>query len=320
MTPYNIIFFGTPDIAKTCLETLINDQRFAIKLVVTQPDKPAGRGSRVSQSTVKTCALKHGIHVIQPSSIKKDLDNCLNQFSEFGPYDVGIVVAFGQILPQAVLDFPKHGCINIHASLLPRWRGAAPIQRAILSGDTTTGVCLMQMDAGLDTGAIFCEEKIDITGEDDFKSLHDKISNLAQMLLKRDLPIILEGKIKPVAQKTEGITYANKISSEETLINWSNNALQIERQIRAFSPFPGAHTIFQGKRLKIFKAKATTINNKTKEFGKVHFVDKTRLEVICLDGILSLEEVQLEGKNRLTIVDFIKGQKLDTSIQLGDTV
>lgn len=317
MDKWRILFFGTPEIATICLARLINDERFSVGLVVTQPDKPAGRGAKPSAPATKILALENSIPVFQPVSLRKEIDESIGTIEKHGPFDIGVVVAFGQILPQIILDLPRRGCVNIHASLLPRWRGAAPIQRAILAGDVATGICLMNMEAGLDTGGVYSRESVPIAIRENAASLHDKLAEAGAKLLINDLASIINEEIKAIPQEADGITYAKKITTQESEINWNQKASEIDRQIRAFSPVPGAYTTLGGKRLKIFSAKPVTLQHTSAAPGKISFVDRSRLEVECLDGVMALEEIQLEGKRRLSIAEFLKGMRVDTSTVLG---
>jgi len=305
----SIIFFGTPEFAVPSLEALLALPHCRVRLVVTQPDKPAGRGNKLRCSNIKQVALQHALPVLQPDNIRRAEDDFLAAAGRYGPFDIGVVVAFGQILPVAVLALPRHGCINVHASLLPRWRGAAPIQRAIWHGDSETGVCLMQMDAGLDSGPLLACAKVPINEAITFGELHDELATLGANLLKENIIPLVEGKLTPVPQAKEGLTYANKISAQETLIDWSPAAVQIARQVRALSPFPGAYCLFNGQRLRIFRAQPKSLIGPESGLapGTVSTVDKDRLEVKCGSGVLALTEVQLEGRKRLNIVDFLRG-------------
>jgi methionyl-tRNA formyltransferase len=315
----NVLFFGTPDFSVRTLQALAEMPGVRIGAVVTQPDKPSGRGGEVRPPPVKSAALRLGIPVFQPKSLRKDFNALKSQLSALGTFDVGIVIAFGQILPLDVLNFPAHGCINIHASLLPRWRGAAPIQRAIEAGDRKTGVCLMRMDEGLDTGAVFSSTEITISEEDTAQSLHDSLANAGAALLVRDLPGIVTGSIVAIPQPEDGVTYASKISSEECRINWSLPAARVKRAIQAFTPHPGAFTTLHGKRLKIFKA-ATCSREGGADLIPGTIVESSgdRLVVACGEGShLALEEIQAEGKKRLTTKEFLRGTTMSCGTPLG---
>ncbi|MDZ4787208.1 MAG: methionyl-tRNA formyltransferase [bacterium] len=306
-----ILFFGTPDFSVPSLKALLATPNIEVACIVTQPDRPQGRGNEIQSPPIKKLANEHHIAVIQPESIKKIQDRFIEMINEFGPYDIGVVIAFGQILPQNVLNIPKHGCVNVHASLLPRWRGAAPIQRAIMAGDKETGICLMKMEAGLDTGAIYATEKISIEEFDNFEMLHDRMSHIGGKFLASKIRAIAEGSLIPQKQTEDGLTYAHKITNEETDIDWSKSAAEISRFIRGLSPIPGAFTTIKNKRLKIFEA--IPVNPlKTGKFncGEIVAVDSVRLEVQCADKVLNILQVQLEGKKRMPLTEFLKGFNL----------
>lgn len=305
-----IVFFGTPEFAAAGLTALVEEDDIEVGLVITQPDKPAGRGGALKHSAVKEIAIRFNIPVFQPNSLRKESEKTREHLEKHGPFDIGVVIAYGQILPPAILDAPRRGCINVHASLLPRWRGAAPIQRAILAGDKETGVCLMQMDEGLDTGAVYSEERVEISAEDNFKSMHDKLAIIGTELLKRDILKIINGELKSVPQPETGATYAEKIKAEEARIDWSRSADEVSRLVRALSPVPGAFTLFNKKRLKIFSSLAYDSEENNQPAGSVKFADKNTLEVHCGRGVLSLLDVQLEGKRRMPIAEFLKGVQI----------
>ena len=307
----NVIFFGTPHFSFPSLTTLLAVPNVSIRAVVTQPDRPAGRGDKIQSSPIKQLALQHQITVLQPTSLKKELPLFLESLQELGPFDVGVVIAFGQILPKAVLDLPQHGCINIHASLLPRWRGAAPIQRAILSGDHETGVCLMRMDEGLDTGAIYSRQSVPILATDTCQTIHDSLADIGAKLLCSDLNAIIEGRSTPVEQPNIGITYANKIAASEGLINWSTSSREIALTVRAFSPRPGCFTFWRGERLKILLAHESTFSSETIATpGSVISIHGGYLEVACGSGSLLIEQLQVAGKRQMSTAEFLRGTVL----------
>ena len=307
----NVIFFGTPHFSVPSLTTLLAVPNVSIRAVVTQPDRPAGRGDKIQSSPIKQLALQHQITVLQPTSLKKELPLFLESLQELGPFDVGVVIAFGQILPKAVLDLPQHGCINIHASLLPRWRGAAPIQRAILSGDHETGVCLMRMDEGLDTGAIYSRQSVPILATDTCQTIHDSLADIGAKLLCSDLNAIIEGRSTPVEQPNIGITYANKIAASEGLINWSTSSREIALTVRAFSPRPGCFTFWRGERLKILLAHESTFSSETIATpGSVISIHGGYLEVACGSGSLLIEQLQVAGKRQMSTAEFLRGTVL----------
>jgi methionyl-tRNA formyltransferase len=297
----DLIFAGTPEFAARALEALINAGH-NIKLVMTQPDRPAGRGMQMQASAVKQVALRHGIPVYQPEKLRDPATH--------GPIREAnvacmVVAAYGIILPQAVLDMPRIGCLNIHASLLPRWRGAAPIQRAIESGDTETGVTIMQMDAGLDTGAMLLKESLPILPDDTATTLHDKLAEQGARLIVDALAAY--DKLIPEPQPEAGVTYAAKISKAEARIDWNQSATEIERRIRAFDPFPGTVTEFNGVAIKIWRAAAIA---EAAAPGTVVMADDKQLIVACGEEALSLQLLQKPGSKRLQVREFLQGLPL----------
>lgn len=317
----SLLLFGTPEFASRAFLPLFEDQRYSILAAVTQPDKPAGRGRKLVAPPVKQLALSHNIPVFQPSRLRRTAQDFLQSLTAFPRPDFGVVVAFGQILPQEVLDYPKFGCINVHASLLPRWRGAAPIQRAIMAGDKETGICLMQMDAGLDTGAVYYEEKIGIDEDDTAGTLHDKLAHLGGELLQKNLALIVSGSLQARPQESSGVTYAEKITNDEAQVNFSLPVKEVCNRIRGLSPFPGAHTTLQGRRLKIFFAQPTRLfSSSGSDFrpGEIVYIDTEHLHVACRDGALEIRELQLEGKRKMSIREFLKGFSLKAGMRLAD--
>jgi len=316
-----ILFLGTPDFAVPALEALIKSSKFTVGAVITQPDKPAGRGGALTSPPVKRVATANGIPVFQPQSIRKDWNTLRPNLEKLGPFDIGIVVAFGQILPTEVLTFPRCGCLNIHASILPRWRGAAPIQRAIEAGDPETGVCLMKMEEGLDTGPVFAETRTKITHHDTAASLHDTLSLMGAQLLIERLPDILAANLQPTLQSDTGITYAKKIVNSESVISWQLSAQELSLKIRAFSPYPGCYTTWHGKRLKVLAAHQVQqlppeLSNHIP--GSVVRATADQLVVACASSsLLSLDEVQLEGKKRMSISEFLRGTQIVPGATLG---
>lgn len=313
----NTLFFGTPQFSVPTLEALCTAPHIKVSAVITQPDRPTGRGGIVTPPPIKLCAERHAIPVFQPTSLRKEFARLVPELIALGPFDLGIVIAFGQILPAEVLTFPKAGCVNIHASLLPRWRGAAPIQRAIEAGDSETGVCLMQMDAGLDTGAVFSRSHTPILETDTYETIHDKLSHNGAELLLRDIQSIVSGELQATPQPAEGITYAKKITSEEIRIDWSHDARAIQRKIRALYPSPGCYCILEGKRLKILKAQPVeNLSRSDDSPGTVLQALSDTVTVQCGSGALRLEEVQLEGKKRMIIQEFLRGSPLTNGARL----
>ena len=303
-----LIFAGTPEFAAQALAALITAGH-QLALVLTQPDRPSGRGMALRPSPVKALALEHGIEVFQPPTLR---DAAAQARLQAVGADAMIVAAYGLILPQAVLDLPRFGCINIHASLLPRWRGAAPIQRAILAGDAESGVCIMQMEAGLDTGPILLQEAVIIDACETTASLHDKLAHCGAELIVRALARLpLPAKPQPSA----GVTYAHKIDKAEASIDWQQSASHIDRQIRAFNPFPGAQTTLAGQRLKLWQARPHAGQG---EPGRVLAIERDAIIVACGEGALALSELQKAGGKRLPAREFLAGHPLQPGDRLGE--
>ncbi|MEI7430190.1 MAG: methionyl-tRNA formyltransferase [Betaproteobacteria bacterium] len=292
-----LIFAGTPEFAAQALEAILSAGH-QVELVLTQPDRPSGRGMALRASPVKVLALASGIEVFQPQTLK---DVTAQQRLSVIEADAMIVAAYGLILPQAVLDLPRFGCLNIHASLLPRWRGAAPIQRAILAGDRQTGVCIMQMEAGLDTGPVLLSGALAIGNEDTAVSLHDKLAELGAQLIVNALEKL---PLPPCPQPLNGVTYAAKIEKSEARLDWNLPAIQLDRQIRAYSPFPGATASFNGMTIKVWKANVETVSGTP---GEVLSYGKSGIVVACGSGALRLLELQKAGGKRLTVEQFLTG-------------
>jgi methionyl-tRNA formyltransferase len=307
MSKIKIVFFGTPEFSVPSLKALISDSRFEICAAVTQPDRPSGRGQKLQASAVKQVALENNIPVFQPTRLKTDLDIFLNSVAAFGEIDFGIVIAFGQILPKAILDWPTLGCINVHASLLPRWRGAAPIHRALLAGDKETGVCIMQMDTGLDTGAVFKQKKVLIDPETNGSELHDKLAIIGAELLVETLPQIKSGEIEAIPQSEEGATYASKISPQDFKIDWNKTAAEIALQIKAFYPKPGAFGLLDEKRLKILSAEILEDQDTSAKVGQIISASSSGLLIQCKDSLLRATEIQLEGKKAMKVEEAMNG-------------
>jgi methionyl-tRNA formyltransferase len=301
-------FAGTPGFARVALERL-HAGGFTIPLVLTQPDRPAGRGMQLQASLVKRFAQQQGIDVAQPRSLRLDgkyPDDAAAAQAEIGRagLDVLVVAAYGLILPQWVLDAPRLGCLNIHASLLPRWRGAAPIHRAIEAGDGETGVTIMQMDAGLDTGDMLLVERIPIAADDTSGSLHDKLAGLGGRLIVEALELAACGGLAPVKQPEAGVTYAHKIEKAEAAIDWSQPAEIIARRIRAFDPFPGATAMLKGETLKLWRGEAIPGDG---EPGHVAAVSDSGVDVCCGQGALRVTQLQRAGGKRLAVREFLRG-------------
>ena len=295
-----LIFAGTPEFAATALLAIV-DSGHDVMLVMTQPERPAGRGMSLQPSPVKRLALERGIAVFQPSTLK---DAAAQERIVATGAEVMVVAAYGLILPQAVLDLPYLGCVNIHASLLPRWRGAAPIQRALLAGDSETGVCIMQMEAGLDSGPVLLREAVPIGAEDTAGSLHDRLAELAARLIVAALARLpLAGQPQP----EEGVTYAHKIGKGDALIDWSVSAAELDRQVRAFNPVPGAQASLGGEAVKVWRAAAVAGNG---EIGRILRVDRDGIVVACGAGALVVAELQKAGGRRLPVRQFLAGNPL----------
>jgi len=300
-----VVFAGTPDFSVPILQAVL-DSRHSVVAVYCQPDRPAGRGRKLTPSPVKQLALQHHIPVFQPATLKSS--EARHELAELRP-DLMVVVAYGLILPQAVLDLPERGSVNLHASLLPRWRGAAPIQRAILAGDRQSGVCLMQMEAGLDSGPVLAEVRTDIADDDTGGSLHDRLSRLAADLLVRHLGDLEQGVLEPIVQDESLVSYAGKLDKSEAVINWQQDAAQLERQVRAFNPWPVAQAKYQGQVLRVWSAIA--IDGAAGMPGSVVAAGKQGIDVVCGSGCLRLLTIQLPGGKRLSAADFLNARSVD---------
>jgi methionyl-tRNA formyltransferase len=308
-----VIFAGTPEFARVALEKL-HAAGFDIPLVLTQPDRPAGRGMKLQASPVKQWAESAHIAVAQPRSLRLDgkfPDDAAaaGEAIAAAHADVMVVAAYGLILPQWVLDAPRLGCLNIHASLLPRWRGAAPIHRAIEAGDTETGVTIMQMDAGLDTGDMLLGERLRIAPQDTTASLHDKLADLGGRLIVEALELAACGGFKPVAQPADGVTYAHKIEKHEALTDWTQGVAAIERRIRAFNPFPGAAGVLDGQTLKFWQADVladVTLPAGARP-GQVLAAGPEGVDIAAIDGVLRVSRLQKAGGKALDAADFLRG-------------
>lgn len=302
-----VIYMGTPDFAVPCLERLVKDG-FDVVCVVTQPDKPKGRKQELSPSDVKVKALELGLHVYQPATLKTQ--DAYDYLSKFEP-DYIIVAAYGKILPKNILDLPKYACINVHGSLLPKYRGAAPIQRSVLAGDAVTGVTTMLMNEGLDTGDMLLKSEYRIDINATAGEVFDALANASPDLLMKTIEMFTKGEITPEKQNEEDSTYAAMLSKDEAVIDWSKSALEIHNLIRGMSPWPVAYTCLDGKKLKIYSSCLT--DEKTGlDVGKVK-EDKDSILVACGDGmILSLTSVQLEGSKRMDAKSFLLGHKIDS--------
>ena len=307
-----LIFAGTPDFAAIALAALV-EAKHDIALVLTQPDRPAGRGLRETPSPVKRLAQQHRIEVFQPPTLKSPEAQAKIAAVKA---DTMVVAAYGLILPQAVLELPRLGCINIHGSLLPRWRGAAPIHRAILAGDRESGITIMQMEAGLDTGPMLLRDAMAIDPADTTATLHDKLANLGGKLIVRALDQLQNGRLPATPQPRDGVTYAEKISKSEALIDWNCNAAQIERKVRAFNPFPVAQTRWQGETLRVWKAE---LGSDAKHHpGSIAAIESDRIIVACGAGTLALTQLQRAGGKRLAAREFLQGVAIKVGDRFGD--
>ncbi len=304
-----LIFAGTPEFAALALKALI-DAGHDIPLVLTQPDRPAGRGMKLKPSPVKEVALAAGLRVEQPLSLKTEEAQAM--LAEAGA-EVMVVAAYGLLLPKAVLEIPQRGCLNIHASLLPRWRGAAPIQRALLAGDAQTGITIMQMDVGLDTGDMLSVHELDIAADETAASLHDRLAVCGAEAIVAALAGL--DALAPVKQPEEGVTYAHKLTKAEALVDWTLPAEQVARAIRAYNPAPGAHTLLAGEPLKLWMAQAVAGQA---EPGKVVRADADGVVVGCGEGLVALSQLQAAGGKRLTAREFVAGRASLAGTRLGE--
>lgn len=295
-----VIFAGTPEFAAVALRAVIAADH-EVALVLTRPDRPAGRGMSLQPSPVKRLAMENAIEVFQPLTLKEP--SAQQRIAAVGA-DVMVVAAYGLIVPQIVLDMPRFGCINVHASLLPRWRGAAPIQRALLAGDAESGVCIMQMEAGLDTGPVLLRAASAIATDDNAATLHDRLAGLGAQLI---VEVLDKLPLPAEAQPATGLTYAHKIEKQEALIDWSKDAQALDRHIRAFNPFPGAQAQYGGQTVKLWRAEPVVGAG---EKGLILSVDRNRIVVACGSGALAVSELQKAGGKRLPVREFLAGHPL----------
>lgn len=314
-----IVFMGTPDFSVGTLDA-IAVAGHEIAGVVTQPDKQRGRGKQVQPTPVKEAALRLGLPVFQPARVRDP--EFIAQLKEMKPEAI-VVVAFGQIIPQEILDLPKYGCINVHASLLPAYRGAAPIQWAVINGEAESGVTIMRMDAGLDTGDMLTKTVVPLAADETAGTLFDKLSAAGAQLLVKTLKGLEEGTVVPEKQPADSTTeYARMIKKEDGKIDWTENAENIERLIRGMDPWPSAYTKLNGKTVKIWKAKVMALiggglfsalpgQDPAKHAGEIWAADESGIHVRTGDGILVVQELQMEGKKRMSVQDFLRGHKID---------
>lgn len=305
-----VVFAGTPAFAATALQALLASRHRPV-LVLTQPDRPAGRGLKPVTSPVKALAQAHDLPVAQPSTLK---EAATLQTLKAADGDCMVVAAYGLILPRAVLDLFPRGCLNIHASLLPRWRGAAPIQRALLASDAETGVCIMRMEAGLDTGPIYRCDRVPVAPDATGGSLLEELGVRGARLLIEVLDALETTDIQPMAQPVEGVTYASKIDKREALIDWSRPAYFIERQVRAFNPVPGARAVLDGEPIKIWRGAPASGDG---EFGQVLSVDDQAIVVACGSGAYAITQLQRAGGRRMEVRDFLRGHPLRPGARFG---
>ncbi|WP_045408353.1 methionyl-tRNA formyltransferase [Vibrio jasicida] len=298
-----IVFAGTPDFAARHLAALLSSEHEVIA-VYTQPDRPAGRGKKLTASPVKTIALEHGIPVYQPENFKSD--EAKQELADLNA-DIMVVVAYGLLLPQVVLDTPKLGCINVHGSILPRWRGAAPIQRSIWAGDAETGVTIMQMDIGLDTGDMLKIATLPIEASDTSASMYEKLAGLGPDALIDCLADIAKGNAEPVKQDDELANYAKKLSKEEARINWNDDAAHLERCVRAFNPWPMSHFEAAENSIKVWQSRVTE-QTSDKPAGTIVQADKTGIYVATGNGTLVLEQLQVPGKKAMSVQDILNSR------------
>jgi len=312
-----VVYMGTSSFACPALEALARHPQITVRAVVTQPDRPRGRRLQPQPPPVKELAIALGLSWSQPARAREP--SFIEELKALQP-DLIVVASYGQLLPQAILDLPRHGCLNLHASLLPKYRGAAPIQWALLNGDRETGVTLMKMDAGLDTGDMVAVRTTPIQPGDTALTLHDRLARIGAELLMETLPAYVTGRIQPVPQPQEGATYARKITREDGAICWSDDAARIARQVRALTPWPGTHTQWpDGDRprlLKIWQARALDRAVEVKP-GTVLLPEAGRLQVACGQGVIEVEEAQLEGGKRLPVAALLAGHPLREGDVLG---
>lgn len=302
---------GTPEFAVTVLEGLLNTKH-EVGLVATQPDKAKNRGKKIQYTPVKEKALEHNIKVLQPEKVRGN-EEFLEELKDYRP-DIIVVVAYGQILPKEVLELPKYGCINVHASLLPRLRGAAPIQRAIIEGDEETGVTIMQMSEGLDTGDMLAKESIKI-GTMNYSMLHDALAEIGARLMVYTLDLIEEGKISPEPQDDSKSSYAKMVFKQEGKIDFTRQPEAVERLIRGFDPWPGAFCEYEDMVMKLWKAQPLC-ENTGKEPGTIIEVSARGIKIACGDGALLVSEIQIPGKKRVAVSEYLKGNQIKEGIIL----
>lgn len=323
MSKIRVAFLGTPDFAVVALKKILQDEHYEVVGVVTQPDRPSGRKLNLTPSPVKQLALAHGLHVICPESVNKDF--ILQEIQKWGA-EVAIVVAFGQILSQRFLDLFPFGAVNVHGSLLPKWRGAAPIQRSVEAGEAETGVALQKIVRELDAGDVLGVRKLTVDPNETAIELHDRLAVLGADLLCVELMDFLRGNLVPVAQDATQVTFAKKLDKAESLIDWSKSAISIHNKIRAFTMGPGTYTIFKGKKLKIHRTKVVEANKLSESTrnemiaskfqpGQLVRLNEDSLWILTGNGVIEILEVQPESKTKMKVGDFIRGQDLQLGLE-----
>lgn len=307
-----IVFMGTPEFAVPCLQKII-DEGHEVVAVVTQPDKPKGRGKKLAMPPVKELALKYDIPVYQP--LKAREESFVDTLKEMNP-ELIVVVAFGQILPKSILDIPKYGCVNVHASLLPRYRGAAPLNWVIINGEEKTGVTTMYMDEGLDTGDMILKSEIPLDDEITAGELHDKMMIYGAKVLKETIDLIEKGEAPREKQSNENTCYSPIMNKSLGNIDWNKSAIDIHNLVRGINPWPSAYTTYEGQTMKIWKTKVID-KNSDKDPGTIISVDKEGINVSTSEGIVQIKEIQMAGKKRMEVPEYIKGNNINTDIILG---
>ncbi|GAA0091598.1 methionyl-tRNA formyltransferase [Paraclostridium bifermentans] len=307
-----IVFMGTPEFAVPCLQKII-DEGHEVVAVVTQPDKPKGRGKKLAMPPVKELALKYDIPVYQP--LKAREESFVDTLKEMNP-ELIVVVAFGQILPKSILDIPKYGCVNVHASLLPRYRGAAPLNWVIINGEEKTGVTTMYMDEGLDTGDMILKSEIPLDDEITAGELHDKMMIDGAKVLKETIDLIEKGEAPREKQSNENTCYSPIMNKSLGNIDWNKSAIDIHNLVRGINPWPSAYTTYESQTMKIWKTKVID-KNSDKEPGTIISVDKEGINVSTSEGIVQIKEIQMAGKKRMEVPEYIKGNNINTDIILG---
>lgn len=307
-----IVFMGTPEFAVPCLQKII-DEGHEVVAVVTQPDKPKGRGKKLAMPPVKELALKYDIPVYQP--LKAREESFVDTLKEINP-ELIVVVAFGQILPKSILDIPKYGCVNVHASLLPRYRGAAPLNWVIINGEEKTGVTTMYMDEGLDTGDMILKSEIPLDDKITAGELHDKMMIDGAKVLKETIDLIEKGEAPREKQSNENTCYSPIMNKSLGNINWNKSAIDIHNLVRGINPWPSAYTTYEGQTMKIWKTKVID-KNSDKDPGTIISVDKEGINVSTSEGIVQIKEIQMAGKKRMEVPEYIKGNNINTDIILG---